>query len=44
MIRFLAGVYPAIMFAIAAFFFWKLNLEKVGILEIQKKLKEKGLR
>lgn len=44
MIRVLAGIYPAVMFALAAFCFWKIDLEKKGILEIQLKLKEEGLR
>ncbi len=44
MIRVLLSVYPAILFLIAAFFFHKINLEKEGIAEIQKELREKGLR
>lgn len=44
MIRILASIYPAILFALAAFFFWKIDLEKHNIQGIQKELKEKGLR
>ncbi len=44
MIRILMGLYPAVLFAIAAFFFWKIDLEKNGIEEIQKELRAKGMR
>lgn len=44
MLRILIGVYPAILFALAAFFFWKIDLEKQGIAQIQQELREKGLR
>ena len=44
MIRVLAGIYPAVMYILAAICFWKIDLEKKGITEIQKELKEQGLR
>ncbi len=44
MIRVLAGIYPAVMYILASICFWKIDLEKKGIAEIQKKLKEQGLR
>ena len=44
MIRFLISIYPAVLFALAAHCFSKIDLEKKGIADIQKELKEKGLR
>ena len=44
MIRVLAGIYPAVMYILAAICFWKIDLEQKGISEIQKELKEQGLR
>ena len=44
MIRFLISIYPAVLFALSAFCFFKIDLEKNGIADIQKELKEKGLR
>ena len=44
MIRLLASVYPAVLYLLAAFCFSKIDLEKNGIAEIQKELREKGLR
>ena len=44
MIRLLAGIYPAVMYLLAAACFWKIDLGKKGISEIQKQLKEQGLR
>ena len=44
MIRILSSFYPAILFALAALCFYKIDLEKNGIAEIQKELREKGLR
>lgn len=44
MLRFLAGLYATILYSIAAFCFYKIDLEKNGIEEIQAELKEKGLR
>lgn len=44
MIRVLAGIYPAVMYLLASICFWKIDLEKKGIADIQKELKEQGLR
>lgn len=44
MIRILVGVYPALLFALSAFFFWKIDMDKQNIKGIQQELKEKGLR
>lgn len=44
MIRFLISIYPAVLFALSAFCFSRIDLEKKGIADIQKELKEKGLR
>ncbi len=44
MIRFLLGVFPAILFLLAAFCFWHVNMDRENITEIQKELKEKGMR
>jgi len=44
MIRFLAGVYPAIMFGLSSICFWKIDMNKINIKGIQNELKEKGLR
>ena len=44
MIRLLASVYPAVLYLLAAFCFSKIDFEKNGIAEIQKELREKGLR
>lgn len=44
MIRFLISIYPAVLYALAAFCFFKIDLEKKGIADIQKELREKGLR
>ena len=44
MIRFLMGVYPAVVNALSAFCFWKIDLEKQGIENIQRELREKGMR
>lgn len=37
-------IYPAVLYLLAAFFFFKINFEQNGIADIQKELKEKGLR
>lgn len=44
MIRLLVSVYPAVCYLLAALFFSKIDLEKKGIADIQKELREKGLR
>lgn len=44
MIRFLISIYPAVLFSLSAFCFSRIDLEKKGIADIQKELKEKGLR
>ena len=44
MIRVLLSIYPAVLFMLAAFCFYKIDLEKNGIADIQKELREKGLR
>ena len=44
MIRILASVYPAVLYLLAAFCFSKIDLEKNGIGDIQKELREKGMR
>lgn len=44
MIRLLASFYPAILYLLAAFCFYKIDLDKIGIHDIQKELKEKGMR
>ena len=44
MIRLLSSVYPAILYALAALFFSKIDLEEKGIEDIRAELKEKGLR
>ena len=38
------GVYPAVVNALSAFCFWKIDLEKQGIENIQRELREKGMR
>lgn len=44
MLRVLAGLYPAVLFGLAAFFFSKIDLEKQGIEKMRAELKEKGMR
>lgn len=44
MIRILLSVYPAVLYLLAALCFFKIDLEQKGIADIQKELKEKGLR
>ena len=44
MIRILASIYPAVLYLLAAFCFSKIDLEKNGIGDIQKELREKGMR
>ncbi|MHA9737902.1 MFS transporter [Robinsoniella peoriensis] len=44
MIRILLSVYPAVLFLLSAFCFHKINLDKIGIADIQRELKEKGMR
>ena len=44
MIRILSGIYPAVLFMLAAFCFSKIDLEKTGISDIQKELRERGMR
>ncbi len=44
MIRFLMGIFPAVLFLLAAFCFWHVNMDKENITEIQKELREKGMR
>ncbi len=44
MIRILMSIFPAVMFLLSAFFFWKINMKKAGIDSIQEELREKGLR
>lgn len=44
MIRILSGIYPAVLFMLTAFCFCKIDLEKVGISDIQKELRERGMR
>lgn len=44
MIRFLMGIFPAALFLLAAFCFWHVNMDRENITEIQKELKEKGMR
>lgn len=43
-IRGLMGIYPAIVFTLAAICFSKIDLEKKNIIEIQAELREQGLR
>ena len=44
MLRILAGLYPAVLFGLAAFFFSKIDLENRGIEKMRAELKEKGMR
>lgn len=44
MLRFQLGLLPAILFIISAFFFSLINMKKAGIDDIQRELREKGLR
>lgn len=44
MIRILSGIYPAVLFLMAAFCFYKIDLEKEGILDIQRELRDRGMR
>ena len=44
MIRILLGVYPAVLFVIAAVFFSLIDMKKEGIEDIQKELREKHMR
>lgn len=44
MIRILISFYPAILFLLSAFCFYKIDMKKAGIEEIQKILREKKLR
>lgn len=44
MIRLLIGIYPAVCYGLSALCFWKIDMEKENISEIQKELKEQGLR
>lgn len=44
MIRLLIGLYPALCYGLSALCFWKIDMEKENIGQIQQELKEKGLR
>ena len=44
MIRFLMGIFPAICFILSAFCFYKIDLEKKGIEQIQQELRDKNMR
>ncbi|MBR5753174.1 MAG: MFS transporter [Clostridia bacterium] len=44
MIRFLMSIFPALLYLLAAFCFWHVDMDKENIGEIQKELKEKGMR
>lgn len=43
-IRLLAGIWPAVLFTLSALCFLKIDMEKEHIGDIQKELREKGLR
>ena len=44
MIRFLMGIFPAVLFLLAGFCFWHVNMDKENIADIQNELREKGMR